>query len=140
VRIGYECILTGPDESGVGGSREFYAFSFMRLMARHTGKGRGTPWCIVCREGDELIGIIPLFLGPQTVSRFRVSHHRAYGSVPGGSAGLSGFMSRQSRQSERVEAGVWKCDAQGGAPELGIRKRAHGPTVVRPFLERITWR
>ena len=59
-------------KSGGTCSREFYAYSFMRLMALHTGKGRGTPWCIVCREGGDVVGIIPLFLGRVPVSRLRV--------------------------------------------------------------------
>ncbi|MCX5769056.1 MAG: GNAT family N-acetyltransferase [Candidatus Hydrogenedentes bacterium] len=59
-------------KSGGTCGREFYAFSFMRLMALHTSKGRGAPWCIVCREGSDVVGIIPLFLRLQTVSRFRI--------------------------------------------------------------------
>ena len=59
-------------KSGGTCSREFYAFSFMRLMALHTGKGRGAPWCIVSRDRGGVVGIVPLFLSSQTVSRFRI--------------------------------------------------------------------
>jgi CelD/BcsL family acetyltransferase involved in cellulose biosynthesis len=59
-------------KSGGTCGREFYAYSFMRLMALHTEKGRGAPWCIVCREAGEVVGIVPLFLARTPVSRLRV--------------------------------------------------------------------